>query len=63
MARKTIGRPSRPKFGRRGHVKTGSSGGAGVATTLPATLAVAETDVAFVAPAGGAEKFYLYKIF
>lgn len=55
MARKTIGRPSRPKFGRRGHVKTGSSGGAGVATTLPATLAVAETDVAFVAPAGGAE--------
>lgn len=54
-----MGRPSRPRFGRRGHVNTGNSGGAGgVATTpvlggVPAVVVVAAGFV--VAPVGGAE--------
>jgi hypothetical protein len=52
-----MGRPSRPRFGRRGHVNDGRSGGAGgVATTPPigATAPAAVVVVGFVAPVGGA---------
>lgn len=52
-----MGRPSRPRFGRRGHVNDGRSGGAGGVATTPigATLwPGAVVVVGFVAPVGGA---------
>lgn len=58
MARNKIGRPSRPRFGRRGHVKTGRSGGAGGVATTPVILGVtfpAAVVVAVVEPVGGAK--------
>lgn len=60
MARNKIGRPSRPKFGRLGHVKTGKSGGAGGVATTPVMLGVSLPVVVVVAvgltvaPVGGA---------
>lgn len=59
MARNKIGRPSRPKFGLRGHVNTGKSGGAGGVATTPVILGVTFPAVAVVvgltvAPVGGA---------
>lgn len=56
-----MGRPSRPRFGLRGHVKTGNSGGAGGVATTPVMLGVVLPAVVVVAagfvvvPVGGAE--------
>ncbi len=47
-----MGRPSRPRFGLRGHVKEGNSGGAGGVATMAAGVAVVV--VAVVVPVGGA---------
>lgn len=57
-----MGRPSRPRFGRRGHVNIGSSGGAGVAVvTTPngpaVTLEPATAVVPGVDPGVGAVIF------
>jgi hypothetical protein len=63
-----MGRPSRPKLGRRGHVNTGRSGGAGgVAGTTPNVLPVCEPEVVetlvgLVVPVGGAV-FSIFLIF
>lgn len=56
-----MGRPSRPKLGRLGHVKTGRSGGAGGVATTPAMLGVTLPAAVVVAvgltvtPVGGAK--------
>lgn len=53
-----MGRPSRPKFGRRGHVNTGRSGGAGVVVVTtpkgPAVTLEPATAVVGVDPGVGA---------
>lgn len=61
-----MGRPSRPKFGRRGHVNTGRSGGAGVVVVTtpngPAVTLEPATAVVGVDPGVGAvsEKMILF---
>lgn len=51
-----MGRPSRPRFGRRGHTKTGNSGAGGGTTpkapavTLAAPVVVVATGVVLTVP-------------